>query len=142
MSDLDQGQSEPEDNSVFFEEDTENWENSSIDSSKTPSPTDDETTDPNFVCNLAQVESPTERNTRRTRRRSTGEIPTPSPELRTYNLFLTDTENEAAHANSTAAVSQTHTYTAARRSSCCSETLEYYVVVWILETYIVHRLLI
>ena len=117
MSDLEQGHSDTGDTSVFSDEVTENVEDYSSDSSDIPSPTDDESTDPNYVCNVIQDENPTSISTRGTRRNSTGTIPTHSPvPPRKCNLFLTVAENSAAHANSTAGASQTTTTATANKS--------------------------
>ena len=78
-------------------------------SSKTPSPVDDLTTDPNFECDVTDVEYPTARITRSKRSKSVGDSPIPSPEpiTRTYNLFLTDADDEAEQSTSRAVASQT-----------------------------------
>ena len=55
-------------------QDTENGDNSSENSSKTPSPVDDITTDPNFECDLTDIEYPTRRITRSRRSKSVGDI--------------------------------------------------------------------
>ena len=99
-----------------LDQDTENGEDSSEYSSKTPSPVDNETTDPNFECDVTDAEYPTARITRSKRSKSVGDspiprtalvIPSPEPITRTYNLFLTDADDEAEQSTSTAVASQT-----------------------------------
>ena len=87
--------------------DTENTGDSSEDSrSRTPSPVDNLTSDPNFKCVITDVDY----TTRITRKRSQSEglgIDSSSPKSisRTYNIFLTDEENEAEQSTSTAPTS-------------------------------------
>ena len=90
-------------------QDTENRGDSSEYSSKKPNPVDDETTDPNFEYDITDVEYPTARITRSRHSKSVGNSPIPSPKpiTRTYNLFLTDADDEAEQSTSTTAASQT-----------------------------------
>ena len=108
MSDLELEKATLEENGEDTQ-DTENGGDSSEYSSKTPSPVDDLTTDPNFECDLTDVEYPTARITRSKRSKTVGDSPIPSPEpiTRTYNLFLTDADDEAEQSTRTAVASQT-----------------------------------
>ena len=81
MSDLESEKASLEDTSDSEEngedpQDTENGGDSSEHSSKskTPSPVDDETIDPNFECDLTDVENPTARITRSKHSKSVGDI--------------------------------------------------------------------
>ena len=117
MSDLAEGHSDTEAEIVFSDQEIENSGNSSSDSSEIPSPIDNDLVDPNFVCTTTQADSPTPIRTRRTRRNSTGTIQTHSPEPpRTYNIFLTDAENRATQANSTAGATGTNTTATSNKS--------------------------
>ena len=79
MSDLELEKATLEENGEAIQV-TENGGDSSEHSSKTPSPVDDLTTDPNFECNVTDVEYPTARITRSRRSKSVGNISIPSPE--------------------------------------------------------------
>ena len=108
MSDLELEKATLEENGEDTQ-DTENGGVSSKHSSKTSSPVDDLTTDPNFECDVTDVEYPTARITRSKRSKSVGDSPIPSPEpiTRTYNLFLTDPDDETEQSTSTSVAIQT-----------------------------------